>query len=130
MIPMRFRLRTLMILLIPAAGVGAWAYRLLPKCPVHGTVMWRKDVPMKYGLFRSGPSDLQYFQARSSQFPNCDGAVLGGCVVMEPTMSKDICRTCNATRDAWRLAQTKPAPAISAIWAGPNSGVPAPSGPN
>jgi hypothetical protein len=116
MFPFRFRLRSLMILVIPTVGIGAWTYRLLPKCPVHGTIMWRGSVPINYGLIRFGASGLQYMEARASLFPNCDDAELGGCVVRaERTMPKNICRTCNATRDAWRLSQTKATPTISAL---------------
>jgi hypothetical protein len=123
MFPLRFRLRTLMILVVPTIAIGAWTYRLLPKCSVHGTVMWRGSVPIGYGLVMFSASGLQYNQARASLVPNCDDAVLGGCVVgSEQTKQKNICRTCNVTRDAWRLSQTKPTPTISAISADSNSG--------
>jgi hypothetical protein len=122
MFPLRFRLRSLMILVIPAVGIGAWTYRVLPKCPVHGTVMWRGSVPIDYGLFRFGPSEVQYVRARTSLFPNCDDAALGGCVVQpEDTMPKNICRTCNATRNAWRLTQAKANANVSAFSAGPDA---------
>ena len=112
-----------MILVIPTVAIGAWTYRVLPKCSVHGTVMWREKVPICYGLVMFSAPGLQYNKAKASLFPNCDDAVLGGCVVgSERTMSKDICRTCNATRAAWRLSQTKPTPTISAPLAGSNSG--------
>jgi hypothetical protein len=115
MIPLRFRLRSLMILVIPTVGIGAWTYRLLPKCPVHGTVLWRGNVPIQYGLLRYSSSEFEYEAARSSAFPNCDDAVQRGCFVQpEKTLSKNICRTCNATRDAWRLNQAKLAPFSSA----------------
>ncbi len=123
MFPLRFRLRTLMILVVPTIAIGAWTYRLLPKCSVHGTVMWRGSVPIRYGLVRFSDSGLQYLTARDSLFPNCDDAVPGGCVVRsQQTVPKNICPTCNATRDAWRLSQTKATPMISAISAGSNSG--------
>src|ERR1039458_2635035 len=76
--PLRFRLRTLMILVIPTVAIGAWTYRVLPKCPVHGTVMWRGSVPIRYGLVMFSASGLEYREARTSLFPNCDDAVLGG----------------------------------------------------
>jgi hypothetical protein len=123
MLPIRFRLRSLMILVIPTVAIGAWTYRVLPKCAVHGTVMWRGSVPIGYGLVMFTASGLKDNQARASLFPNCDDAVLGGCVVgSEQTKQKNICRTCNVTRDAWRLSQTKPTPTISAISADSNSG--------
>jgi hypothetical protein len=123
MFPLRFRLRSLMIFVIPAVGIGALAYRILPKCPVHGTVMWRGSVPINYGRVMFTASGLQYREAKASLFPNCDDAVLGGCAVWkEQTMPKNTCRTCNATRDAWRLNQTKATPTISALSAGSNSG--------
>lgn len=122
MFPLRFRLRSLMIFVVPAVGIGAWTYRVLPKCPVHSTVMWRGSVPINYGLVMFSASGLQYSEAKASLFPNCDDAVLGGCVVEpEQTMPKNICRTCNATRDAWRLNQTKATPVISALPARSNS---------
>ena len=123
MIPLRFRLRSLMILVIPTVAIGAWTYRVLPKCPVHGTVMWRGSVPIVYGLMEFGQSELQYLTARASLFPNCDDTTLGGCVVGPvKTSLKSICRTCNATRDAWRRSQTKVTPTISALSAGSSSG--------
>jgi hypothetical protein len=123
MIPLRFRLRSLMILAIPTVAIGAWTYRVLPKCPVHGTVMWRGSVPIDYGLMEFGQSELQYFEARKSLIPNCDDTALGGCVIRpEKTSRKSICRTCNAARDAWRRSQTKVVPTISALSAGSNSG--------
>jgi hypothetical protein len=74
-------------------------------------------VPIRYGLFRfSSSEELQYLEARASTFPNSDDAVLGGCVLEpEQTTSKNVCRTCNATRDAWHLRQTNSAPSISAL---------------
>ena len=122
MFPLRFRLRSLMILVIPAVGIGAWAYRVLPKCPIHGTVMWRRNVPIDYGLFRFGPTEVEYVRARSALFPNCDDPALGGCVVQpEETKPKNICRTCNTTRDAWRLGQTKSTAGVAAFSAGPDA---------
>jgi hypothetical protein len=123
MFPLRFRLGSLMILVIPTVAIGAWTYRVLPKCPVHGSVMWRGSVPIKYGLVRFSASGLQYREARTSLFPNCDDGELGGCVVRsQQTQPKNICRTCNAARVAWRLSQTKPTPTISALSAGSNPG--------
>jgi hypothetical protein len=123
MFPLRFRLRTLMLLVIPAVGIGAWSYRVLPKCPVDGSVMRQGNVPINYGLVMFSASGLQYNKARASLFPNCDDAVLGGCVVgSAQTKQKNICRTCNATRDAWRLSQTKPTPTGPALSSDSNSG--------
>jgi hypothetical protein len=121
MFPIRFRLRSLMIFVIPAVGIGAWTYRVLPKCPVHGTVMWRGSVPINYGIFSFAPATHKYMKVRDSLFPNCDDAVLGGSAVgPDETLSKNICRTCNATRVAWRLSQIKATRTISAISAGSN----------
>jgi hypothetical protein len=138
MFPLRFRLRSLMILVLPAVGIGVWTYRTLPiptaaigaftyrtlpKCPVHGTVMVEGSVPIRYGLVRFSDSGLQYMTARNSLFPNCDDAVLGGCVVgAAQTKPKNVCGTCNATRAAWRLAQIKTAPTSSALSAGSSPG--------
>ena len=123
MFPLRFRLQSLMILVIPIVAIGAWTYRVLTKCPVHRSVMWRGSVPIDYGLMSLSASRLRYNEARASLFPNCDDAVLGGCVVgPEQTTPKKICRTCNATRDAWRLSQNKATPTISVLSAGSNSG--------
>ena len=43
--------------------------------------MQEGSVPIRYGLVRFSDSGLQYLTARDSLFPNCDDAVLGGCVV-------------------------------------------------
>jgi hypothetical protein len=120
MFPLRFRLRPLMLLGVLAVGM---TYRVPPKCPVHGTVMRRGSVPIVYGLVMFTASGLLYNEARTSLFPNCDDAVLGGCVVRsKQTSSNNVCRTCNATRDAWRISQTKAAPAVSALSSGSNLG--------
>ena len=138
MFPLRCRLRSLIILVIPAVGIGAWTYRTLPiptigigagtyrtppKCRVHGTVMRRGSVPITYGLMSLSDSRLHYSKARASLFPNCDDAVMGGCVVgSEQTELTEICPTCNATRDAWRLGQIKTAPTGSVLSAGSSPG--------
>ena len=123
MFPLRFRLRSLMILVIPTVAIGAWTYRVLPKCSVHGTVMWRENVPIGYGLVMFSAQDSNTIRRKPRCSPTatmlCWVAALSG---SERTMSKNICRTCNATRAAWRLSQTKPTPTISAPLAGSNSG--------
>src|SRR4051812_9894383 len=106
---LRFRLRSLMIVVIPMIGIGVWAHGPLATCSVHGSIMWRRIVPINYGLYRPSPAERQYLAVRKSLFPNCDDAVLGGCVVGSPITSKDVCFACNAARNAWRLGQTQAA---------------------
>jgi hypothetical protein len=116
---LRFRLRSLMIVVIPMIGIGVWAHGPLAICSVHGTIMWRRTVPINYGLYRPSPAQWQYREARESLFPNCDDAVLGGSCVGQPTMSKDICLACNAARNAWRVGQTKAASTVATLPTGP-----------
>jgi hypothetical protein len=71
-------------------------------CHIHNCKMEIKNIFIVYGMPASGPP-LGYDEARDSEFPNCDGVILGGCCVEEKKyIKKYVCKECNNTRDKWK----------------------------
>lgn len=105
--PLRFRLRSLILFIIPAVGVGAWFAGPPPICKVHGVLMTRESLTIHYGLLYFDDYENGYSAAKLGSFPNCDDCTAGRCVVgPEKARLTDVCSRCNAARDAWR--QTHP----------------------
>jgi hypothetical protein len=87
------RIRNVMVVALALVGIV--------RCPVHGRSMRGASVPIIYGYVMSLSPERP--ENRAEFYPNCDDAVLGGCVVMPAkTVRKNICEACNAARDAWR----------------------------
>ena len=86
---------------VPNLVIVAIALVGIVRCPVHGGSMRGASVRIIYGYVMWISPECP--ENRAEFYPNCDDAVLGGCVVMPAkTVRKNICPTCNSARDAWR----------------------------
>lgn len=107
--PNRVQLLAVMVLAITMTVIVVWPRpRQIARCPFHGVTMEKRDVPIRYGLFRYPPQERDYMHVRESSFPFCDDAAMGGCVVrpQSPTsVTVRVCPACNAARTAWRSAR-------------------------
>ena len=76
--------------------VGRWPVDIMNdlKCPVHGTTLVYKEVPISYGM---PPPDSEVFEI-DSKFPYHGLWTLGGCVVwseIPETEMELVCSDCN-----------------------------------
>ena len=69
-------------------------------CPVHETPLKTAIIPVSYGILGW---DIEYFDARTTQFPYAQTVLEGGCVQGEETHARvKYCPRCRDARARWR----------------------------